>query len=561
VTAASRYEALSQGRSSYLERGRQCAKLTLPALLPEDDSGGKHEGVSFKTPFQGVGARGVSNLAARCLMTLFPPNMPMFRMQTDDLVLQEAQEAARATEGDPQGKAWKTELETALSRYEMAVQTHLESSGDRPVIHETLLHLFTTGNALFKDGLTPEEGSRFFPLNRYVISRDPMGRWVELVVKEDVSLEALDDSTRSKVMAALEMRAEDDDAEGDSRNDPDKLVEIFTHVRRVGQNHEAYQECNGRPIEGTEAVYPPDACPFIPLRLYWVAGEDYGRSYVENVLGDLKSLEALTRAIVEGSAASAKGVFLVRPNGVTKAVDVQRAPNWGFVTGSPEDIAPLQVQKHADLRVALETIGRLENRLAQSFMLLDGMRRDAERVTAEEIRALAESLENYLGGIYSMLSQEFQMPYIKRKIHKLTKGRKLPTLPKNTAAPTIITGFEALGRGNDKSKLTEYLGTLANILGPETLLAILNPSEAAVRLAAADGINTKGLIKTQEELQAEQEQAQAQQQQQQAMEALGPGLMDGLGQMMKQGGGGGMPGAMPGGMPGGMPQQAPMPPM
>ena len=42
-----------------------------------------------------------------------------------------------------------------------------------------------------------------------------------------------------------------------------------------------------------------------------VDGEDYGRGRVEEFLGDLQSLESLTQAITEGSAAAAKVVFLV----------------------------------------------------------------------------------------------------------------------------------------------------------------------------------------------------------------------------------------------------------
>ena len=45
--------------------------------------------------------------------------------------------------------------------------------------------------------------------------------------------------------------------------------------------------------------------------------EDYGRSYVEEFLGDLKSLEGLSQSLLESSAASAIVVFMVRPNAVT----------------------------------------------------------------------------------------------------------------------------------------------------------------------------------------------------------------------------------------------------
>ena len=54
-----------------------------------------------------------------------------------------------------------------------------------------------------------------------------------------------------------------------------------------------------------------EKCPFIVLRLFRVAHEAYGRSFCEDLLGDLKSLEYLSKAIVEGSAAAAKIIFYV----------------------------------------------------------------------------------------------------------------------------------------------------------------------------------------------------------------------------------------------------------
>ena len=56
----------------------------------------------------------------------------------------------------------------------------------------------------------------------------------------------------------------------------------------------------------------------MPLRFSTVDGEDYGRGRVEEFLGDLKSLEALSQAIIEGSAAAAKVVFTVSPSATTK---------------------------------------------------------------------------------------------------------------------------------------------------------------------------------------------------------------------------------------------------
>ena len=46
---------------------------------------------------------------------------------------------------------------------------------------------------------------------------------------------------------------------------------------------------------------------------------NYGRGHVESYLGDLKSLEGLSRSILEGSSASAKMLLMVNPSGTTRA--------------------------------------------------------------------------------------------------------------------------------------------------------------------------------------------------------------------------------------------------
>ena len=128
-------------------------------------------------------------------------------------------------------------------------------------------------------------------------------------------------------------------------------------------------------------------------------GNDYGRSFVEELYGDLKSLEALTGAIVEGSAASAKLLFMVRPNGTTKARSIADAPNGAIISGAAEDVTTLQAQKFNDFRVAQETMQTITERLAYSFLLNSSVQRQAERVTAEEVRYMAQEL-----GLLSVVS-------------------------------------------------------------------------------------------------------------------------------------------------------------
>ncbi|MEE0815341.1 MAG: hypothetical protein U0M13_06725, partial [Desulfovibrio fairfieldensis] len=95
-----------------------------------------------------------------------------------------------------------------------------------------------------------------------------------------------------------------------------------------------------------------------------------------------------------------------------------------------------------------------------------------------------------------------------------------------------VTGFDALGRGNDKAKLVEFLQFCAQTLG-ENFLAMVNPHNAVMRLATSIGIDMEGLIKDEQTLQAEQAQAQQQAQQQQMLERLGPEALRQFGGMVQ----------------------------
>jgi hypothetical protein len=149
---------------------------------------------------------------------------------------------------------------------------------------------------------------------------------------------------------------------------------------------------------------------------------------------------------------------------------------------------------------------------------------------------MAQELETTLGGFYTLFAQEFQLPYVTIKISKMQKARRLPQLPKGIVRPTIVTGVEALGRGNDRQKLVNFGLTLKQAFGEQGAMTMINKAEFAERLAAADGIETKGLVPTREEL-AQQEQAQSQQA---MIESLGPQAISAggrlAGEAMKMGG-------------------------
>ena len=493
-TAAGRYAQLESARSTFDREAKESSKLTIPSLIPESTTGTRSK---IKTPFQAVGARGVNSLASKLLFALLPPSTAFFKLSIDSLeLLKQGQEGL------------ESEIDKGLRTIETALMNEIEISNDRVAMFEALKHLIVGGNVLL---YLTDAGLKVYPLSKFVCKRDAVGNVLEIITKESVNPNALSPQFLEQIKK--KENYDEKTMEGD--------LDIYTYIKRINDEHFWHQECKGEKIPNTDGRSKVEVSPWITLRFVRIDGEDYGRGYVEEYRGDLISLEALMQAIIEGAAASAKTIFLVNPNGVTRAATLAKAPNGAIREGSANDISVMQVGKGSDFNVSFSAIQRIEARLEYAFLMARSVQRDAERVTAAEVTLMANELENSLGGIYSILTQEFQLKYLKRRMHMLVRSGKAPKLPERLVKPKIVTGVQGLGRGNDRNKLVEFIGTVSQALGPDIMRQYMNVDEAIKRLANSIGIDTVNLVKTQEEIQDEMEAMQ----QQQLIQSLGPAAL------------------------------------
>ena len=474
------YNSYVSDRDQYLNRARECSKLTIPTLIPPSRN---TPSTKYPTPYQSLGARGVNNLASKLLLALLPPNAPFFKLTVDDFTLVEL----------TQDEGKRAKVEQGLASIERAVQTDIETSGIRVQTNEAIKHLIVGGNVLLN---VPTEGNmRVFHLDKYVCKRTPDGRVIHMIVEEGTTPLALSPAVREACDVSLEVS-----------NGTPKPVNIYTVIQYdfTGKVWKVHQEINQKLVPGSESTHPLDKSPWIPLRFIAVDNEDYGRGFVEEYIGDLKSLEGLTAAIVEGSAAAAKVLIMVKPNGSTTKKTVEEASNGAIIQGDMNDVGVLQLNKFADFRIAQETARDLTERLSFAFMLNSAVQRSGERVTAEEIRYMAGELEDALGGVYSILSQEFQLPLVNRIMNRMEMKRKLPSLPKDTVKPTITTGLEALGRGHDLNKL-DLLMKYISPLGGEIIQTYMNVGDYITRVSTSLGIDAKGLINDDDQIKQQQQ--------------------------------------------------------
>ena len=487
--ARERYDQLSSNRTQFLDMAVECSELTLPYLVTRDDNyKGKR---NLLQPWQSVGAKAVVTLAAKLMLAILPPQTSFFKLQVRDDKL-----------GETLDPMMRTELDLSFSKIERLIMDYIAASNDRVVVHQALKHLIVSGNALIFMG---KDGLKHFPLQRYVVNRDGNGNVIEIVTKELISRKVL----------GIEKPT------GSSGEPNEDDAEVYTCVKLDESSGRWmwYQEVDDVMLEGSRSTAPKNASPWLVLRFNTVDGEDYGRGRVEEFVGDLRSLNGLSQALVEGASVASKVIFLVSPSSTTKPQTLSKAGNGAIIQGRPEDVGVVQVGKTADFATAAQLAQQIEKRILEAFLVMNI--RNAERVTAEEVRLTQLELEQSLGGLFSLLTVEFLVPYLNRTMLILQRSNQIPKLPKDMVRPKIVAGINSLGRGQDNEALTRFLATIAQTLGPESLMKYINPTEAVQRLAAAQGIDVLNLVKTPEQLQADKQRLMQEQAQQSLTDQAG----------------------------------------
>lgn len=487
TTAKSRWGVLDQKRTGVLRRARQASAITIPSLLPPE---GHSEDSDLPTPYQSLGARGVNNLASKMLLALLPSTTSFYRLRLSDALVEQL--------GDS-----KTDVEDALRVLENRGLLKIEQSNLRTKAFNALKHMIVTGNALL---YMPKNGkNRMYRLNQFCTVRDASGTVIEILIKESVAKETLSD----EIQAACQLNTENTQTKQGDQED----IDIYTTVRLKDGKHVWHQEINEIEVPASKGRAVQNESPFIVMRWSAVENEDYGRGLVEEYLGDFISLEGLSKAIIQFAAAASKILLLIHPNSLTDEDEITGAESGDVVSGSAEDIDILQIEKQADFQAAKAVFDEISLRLSHAFLLRSGTVRDAERVTAEEIRSQAQELEDVLGGVYTVQASEFQLPVVRRTLAQMKSDGEFPKFPKlpgqkgDAITPSIVTGFEALGRGHELNRLRGFLRDVVETLG-ESAIRNFKEQDTIKKMATGHNVDVAELLKSSEDLAQEQQDAQ-----------------------------------------------------
>lgn len=469
------FSALEKDKGDLMPRCEQYAGWTLPTLFTPDVTAGTEQ----QQDFQSIGAQGVNHLANKLVFALFNPSRPFFKLDASPNFELDASENGITPAA----------LQMIFSKAERESLTSILKRRLRANIVMMMKQLIVTGNGLF---YVPPDGSnvQVYNLRDYVVRRDLSGKTILLITKDHKKKSTLPEEVQAQLMNMK----------------PDDNVVLYTRVQRIGNRFHMTQAANNVPLNST-GEWDENSCPWIPLVWNLPRGWQYGVGLVEEYAGSFQAISLLTDALVRAGVVSADIKFLVDPAGVTDFQALNRALSGEYVPGRPQDIQAIQLGKAQDLAGASSLLDKLERRIGQAFLISSAVTRDAERVTAEEIRRQAQELETSLGGVYSTLADDFQTPLAFLALKDIdfeVDGKKIQ--------PLIITGMDSLQRDNDADNMILFLQDLSMLdQVPEPVLRRLKPEPLAQLLAANRGVDYEVFLKSEEEVKQElaQEQAQA----------------------------------------------------
>lgn len=492
-----RWQELDTKRNSMMRRIEGYASVTLPSvLLPTHVD---QESSSIQYDWTSVGAQAVNNLANRFSLNLFRPGVPFFRLDASPAIVAQLGEAG----------VQEADLRETLVQAEQSGLKVMDQQALRPGITGAFEHLVVAGNIL----MDTEDKLSFTGLRNYVVRRSLSGNPIEILTHFELLKDELEDDVRSVV----------------SHKRDDDNVHFVKHYLRQGDRWYLKQYVDEHYLTGKDQEWADANFPIHILTWRLNKGQHYGTGLVEDYSGDFSTLSNLSESEVKLALLMSDYRWLIGYQTQTNPEDFKRTRTGDALMGSNGDISIVSAGAMGqNLQYVSASADKVIRRIGSGFMLGTAVTRNAERVTAEEMRQQAQELEVALGGAYSRLAVEMQLPivrYLMAEVNVTVNGKEL--------IPTIVTGMDALSRNAEAQQLDQFLARAAQLNGvPEDVRARMKLGEVLSTMAAASGLASRRFVLTDEEFAAVQQQQQEQQLQASAQQ----GLIDGSSKAIAQGG-------------------------
>jgi hypothetical protein len=280
-------------------------------------------------------------------MALLPPGRNFFRLDIPADAIASAATNARLA-------AKITDWRRVLAAWEASAQAVVDGGNWRIQTAAGLQQLLNAGNVL--EYMGEDSNMKLFRLDQYVLRRDWYGNLIELVIEEKMSKAALPE-----------------EAQGLLKGDQDEdNIPIYTYMERTDNDtFYVFQEVDESIVPNSQGQFLLRDFPYNPLRWSATPGEDYGRSMVEEHGGDLRSLEGLEKALLEGSSMASRNFIMIKPTATAGGMRkrIAQARNGDVLVGDFDKMMMMSFENKIGMQLTAEYAERIERRLRGAFLL------------------------------------------------------------------------------------------------------------------------------------------------------------------------------------------------
>ena len=478
------WSELDSKRRTFITRLEKYAGWTLPRLMTPVGFNPLSE--DLRHDWQAVGAQSVNHVVNKMVLSLFAPSRPFMRLEAD--AKWKAQQLEAGLE--------ESMIDDALATAEQRAVKELDRRGDvRSKLYVTLSNMVALGNAMLFLPTDKNEDVRCISISKYCVRRTGAGKVKTIITKEEFLFDELEPNVQDTLL--LQTRQ----YKHDSKVCYYRLIE---RTATGGYEMTQWVDDNRLPVQ-YDGRWTEDDLPYRVLVWNLKDGSDYGTGLVEDYAGDFAALSALSEAQIKGAILASEFRWLVNPSGMTKPEDLEDSENGAAIPGVAGDVSLISTNKGNDIAQVQSVAGDYIQRIGRGFLLGSSVTRDAERVTAEEIRMQATELETSFGGTYSRVAVDMQLPiarWLLKSIDLSLRNTKLEL--------SIITGLDALSRSGDLDSLRAAISDLAGLQALGEVVRQLNLSALVATIFAGHGLSASKYVKSQAQVQQEQQQADEQ---------------------------------------------------
>ena len=477
-------------KGDLVRRTEEYARWTIPSVCPEDNTAHAEQDRADVA----IGARLVNHLANKVVDTMFPHDRPFFTVA----LTPEMRKDLRKELGVEGEAAFAEAVREETAAVEEVAMRKLKIGSYRPQAIEVVKHKIISGNALLRR--LPDGSRTVYGVKDFCIRRDISGKPLEVLLKDAKKVGSLPAGVKQLYKNANPQAKETDPCV------------LYSHYKWDGFRWSFQQGVDRVLLAGASKFKPVDV-PILPLVWNLARGENYGRGLVEDHCVAFHQVDVLTKALLDMVGVMADIKFIVDPSSVLDVQELNNSARGSYHQGRKDDISTPESQRRLEVQATAAVIEKLERELSQAFLLSSGGVRQAERVTAEEIRFIAMELESAFGGLYSRLAIEWQQYEAEYAVSQINFDTELGNSKLPAFEVVITTGLESLSREGQLDNLRRAISDLVMLEGvPEDIRGAINPLKFASFIFTNHTVKWKEFLFTQDEMTAKQDAAMAQEQ-------------------------------------------------